>query len=76
MAPSGLSLPVLVRHLAEVERGWFRNVMGGETQAAACAGTRPGSGRLRPGRCRGGSGRRVRPARESAAGRPGRPARG
>ncbi|MFJ9343398.1 DinB family protein [Streptomyces sp. NPDC101733] len=30
VAPSGLSLLGLVRHLAEVERGWFRNVMGGE----------------------------------------------
>ncbi|AKL70865.1 DinB family protein (plasmid) [Streptomyces goshikiensis] len=28
--PSGLSLLGLVRHLAEVERGWFRNVLGGE----------------------------------------------
>ncbi|WP_370409624.1 DinB family protein [Streptomyces fradiae] len=30
IAPSGLSLLGLVRHAAEVERGWFRNVMGGE----------------------------------------------
>ncbi|MFG2986945.1 DinB family protein [Streptomyces sp. NPDC048258] len=30
VAPSGLSLLGLVRHLAEVERGWFRNVLGGE----------------------------------------------
>lgn len=30
VAPSGLSLLGLVRHLAEVERGWFRNVVGGE----------------------------------------------
>ncbi|UQX05309.1 DinB family protein [Streptomyces sp. RerS4] len=28
--PSGLTLLGLVRHLAEVERGWFRNVLGGE----------------------------------------------
>ncbi|EFL20039.1 DinB family protein [Streptomyces sp. C] len=28
--PSGLSLLGLVRHLAEVERGWFRNVLNGE----------------------------------------------
>ncbi|MFJ3883291.1 DinB family protein [Streptomyces sp. NPDC090077] len=28
--PSGLSLLGLVRHLAEVERGWFRNVVNGE----------------------------------------------
>ncbi|THA33043.1 DinB family protein [Streptomyces sp. A1547] len=30
VAPSGLSLLGLVRHLAEVERGWFRNVLNGE----------------------------------------------
>ncbi|MFG2622117.1 DinB family protein [Streptomyces sp. NPDC048507] len=30
VTPSGLSLLGLVRHLAEVERGWFRNVVGGE----------------------------------------------
>ncbi|MGW6690352.1 DinB family protein [Streptomyces sp. NPDC054961] len=30
VVPSGLSLLGLVRHLAEVERGWFRNVVGGE----------------------------------------------
>ena len=30
IAPSGLSLLGLVRHAAEVERGWFRNVMDGE----------------------------------------------
>ncbi|KJS53786.1 Mini-circle protein [Streptomyces rubellomurinus subsp. indigoferus] len=30
LAPSGLSLLGLVRHLAEVERGWFRNVLAGE----------------------------------------------
>ncbi|MFJ3583097.1 DinB family protein [Streptomyces sp. NPDC090127] len=30
VAPSGLSLVGLVRHAAEVERGWFRNVMNGE----------------------------------------------
>ncbi|MGW0393804.1 DinB family protein [Streptomyces sp. NPDC003042] len=30
VAPSGLTLLGLVRHLAEVERGWFRNVVGGE----------------------------------------------
>ncbi|MET9377429.1 DinB family protein [Streptomyces sp. NPDC002992] len=28
--PSGLSLVGLVRHAAEVERGWFRNVVNGE----------------------------------------------
>ncbi|MEU8759032.1 DinB family protein [Streptomyces sp. NPDC048659] len=31
VAPSGLSLLGLVRHAAEVERGWFRNVVNGET---------------------------------------------
>ncbi|MFJ4190249.1 DinB family protein [Kitasatospora sp. NPDC089509] len=30
LAPSGLSLLGLVRHLAEVERSWFRNVLNGE----------------------------------------------
>nr|BFD94650.1 DinB family protein [Kitasatospora sp. Xyl93] len=30
LEPSGLSLLGLVRHLAEVERGWFRNVLNGE----------------------------------------------
>jgi uncharacterized damage-inducible protein DinB len=29
--PSTLSLLGLVRHMAEVERGWFRNVMAGES---------------------------------------------
>ncbi|MFD7977364.1 DinB family protein [Streptomyces sp. NPDC059071] len=29
-APSGLSLLGLVRHAAEVERGWFRNIVNGE----------------------------------------------
>jgi uncharacterized damage-inducible protein DinB len=30
LAPSGLSLLGLVRHLAEVERGWFRNALADE----------------------------------------------
>lgn len=30
LEPSGLSLLGLVRHLAEVERSWFRNVLDGE----------------------------------------------
>ncbi|MEU8919796.1 DinB family protein [Kitasatospora sp. NPDC048545] len=30
LEPSALSLLGLVRHLAEVERGWFRNVLDGE----------------------------------------------
>ncbi|MFF9064057.1 DinB family protein [Streptomyces sp. NPDC014891] len=30
IAPSGLSLLGLVRHAADVERGWFRNVLNGE----------------------------------------------
>lgn len=32
--PSSLSLLGLVRHLTEVERGWFRRRVGGETAAA------------------------------------------
>lgn len=32
-APSELSLLGLLRHMAEVERSWFRNVMGGDTVA-------------------------------------------
>ncbi|MFG2872375.1 DinB family protein [Streptomyces sp. NPDC048338] len=31
IAPSGLSLLGLVRHAAEIERGWFRDVLGGES---------------------------------------------
>ncbi|MEV6669319.1 DinB family protein [Streptomyces sp. NPDC051162] len=31
--PSPLSLMGLVRHMAEVERGWFRRVLGGERSA-------------------------------------------
>ncbi|MEV7187559.1 DinB family protein [Kitasatospora sp. NPDC093102] len=30
LEPSGLSLLGLVRHLAEVERSWFRNILNGE----------------------------------------------
>ena len=30
VAPSGMSLLGLVRHLADVERSWFRNVLNGE----------------------------------------------
>ena len=30
MAPSTLTLLGLVRHMAEVERHWFRNIFGGE----------------------------------------------
>ena len=33
--PSNLSLLGLVRHLADVERGWFRRGIGGETSEAA-----------------------------------------
>jgi uncharacterized damage-inducible protein DinB len=33
--PSNLSLLGLVRHLADVERGWFRRGIGGETSATA-----------------------------------------
>ncbi|MFI6844089.1 DinB family protein [Kitasatospora sp. NBC_00085] len=32
LQPSGLSLLGLVRHLAEVERGWFRNTFNNEAQ--------------------------------------------
>lgn len=35
--PSALSLLGLVRHLAEVERNWFRPVLGGEPMAAIFA---------------------------------------
>ncbi|MGW4898377.1 DinB family protein [Kitasatospora sp. NPDC004240] len=34
LAPSGLSLLGLVRHLAEVERSWFRDVLAGEGSRA------------------------------------------
>ncbi|MFD3569119.1 DinB family protein [Streptomyces sp. NPDC058671] len=39
--PSGLSLLGLVRHLAEVERGWFRDTLGGERSRSPWAS--PGS---------------------------------
>ncbi|MER7518441.1 DinB family protein [Streptomyces sp. NPDC126499] len=39
--PSGLSLLGLVRHAAEVERGWFRNVINGEDSRSPW--TPPGS---------------------------------
>ena len=35
--PSGLSLLGLVRHMAEVERNWFRPVLGGEEMAGIFA---------------------------------------
>ncbi|MFF5973596.1 DinB family protein [Streptomyces sp. NPDC012769] len=41
VAPSGLSLLGLVRHAAEVERGWFRNVINGEDSRSPW--TPPGS---------------------------------
>ena len=47
--PSGLSLLGLVRHLADVERGWFRRGIGGETSTPprrSTTATRTG-GRLR-----------------------------
>ncbi|MFF9198218.1 DinB family protein [Streptomyces sp. NPDC014779] len=40
-APSGLSLLGLVRHAAEVERTWFRSIMGGEESRSPW--TRPGA---------------------------------
>ncbi|MCM1946981.1 DinB family protein [Streptomyces sp. G2] len=41
VAPSALSLLGLVRHAAEVERGWFRNVLAGEDSRSPW--TPPGS---------------------------------
>lgn len=41
VAPSELSLVGLVRHAAEVERGWFRNVINGENSRSPW--TPPGS---------------------------------
>ncbi|MER5308691.1 DinB family protein [Streptomyces sp. NPDC002773] len=41
ISPSGLSLLGLVRHAAEVERGWFRNTLGGERSRSPW--TPPGS---------------------------------
>lgn len=40
--PSGLSLLGLVRHMAEVERGWFRNTLNGEGSKAHWPGGKPG----------------------------------
>jgi len=40
--PSALSLLGLVRHAAEVERSWFRNVLGGQATTARWPGPRPG----------------------------------
>lgn len=40
--PSGLSLLGLVRHMAEVERGWFRNTLNGEAGQAHWPGGKPG----------------------------------
>ncbi|MEU1981584.1 DinB family protein [Nocardia sp. NPDC019395] len=40
--PSGLSLHGLVRHMSEVERGWFRNAAAGQRLAYLyCAATNP-----------------------------------
>ncbi|MFI1446973.1 DUF664 domain-containing protein [Streptomyces virginiae] len=63
VAPSGLTLLGLVRHLAEVERGWFRNVLAGEDVRGYFPRTRRGSGpsstsRTRTWPSRSGSGRR------------------
>ncbi|MFD5322803.1 DinB family protein [Streptomyces sp. NPDC127092] len=41
IAPSGLSLLGLVRHAAEVERGWFRDIVNGESTQSRW--TPPGS---------------------------------
>ncbi|AUG80964.1 hypothetical protein CFP65_6302 [Kitasatospora sp. MMS16-BH015] len=43
VAPSGLSLLGLVRHLAEVERSAFRNVIAGASAPAHWPGPEPGS---------------------------------
>ncbi|MBW5426241.1 DUF664 domain-containing protein, partial [Streptomyces sp. BG9H] len=40
--PSDMSLLGLVRHLAEVERSWFRNVLNGEALKANWRGRLPG----------------------------------
>ncbi|MGV9880531.1 DinB family protein [Streptomyces sp. NPDC003006] len=40
--PSDMSLLGLVRHLAEVERSWFSNVLNGEATAAHWTGRLPG----------------------------------
>ncbi len=40
--PSALSLLGLVRHMAEVERSWFRNVVNGESARAHWPGQEPG----------------------------------
>ncbi|MFD6956798.1 DinB family protein, partial [Streptomyces venezuelae] len=40
--PSDMSLLGLVRHLAEVERSWFRNVLNGEAAKAHWQGRVPG----------------------------------
>ncbi|WP_455358713.1 DinB family protein [Streptomyces sp. SYSU K21746] len=42
VSPSGLSLLGLIRHMAEVERGWFRNVLNDERARAHWPGGRPG----------------------------------
>ena len=61
--PSTMSLLGLVRHMAEVERGWFRRRMAGARRAQALP-DRGGPGRRlrrrgrRPGRRRGGAGAR------------------
>ena len=39
--PSNLSLLGLVRHMTEVERGWFRDVVGGDTEPFYCTQERP-----------------------------------
>lgn len=42
VAPSTLSLMGLVRHMAEVERSWYRRVLAAETRARSTTPTRPG----------------------------------
>ncbi|MDI3418340.1 DinB family protein [Streptomyces luteolus] len=40
--PSALTLLGLVRHAAEVERSWFRNVLAGQSTTTRWPGARPG----------------------------------
>ncbi|KPI11181.1 protein of unknown function DUF664 [Actinobacteria bacterium OK074] len=48
VAPSDLSLLGLVRHMAEVERGWFRKVLAGEDVGAIYCTDEDGDGDFHP----------------------------
>lgn len=71
VAPSGLSLLGLVRHLAEVERSWFRNVLNDEdvrgyfpkNEAGESGRTSTSRTRTRPSRSRSGRRRARAPGR-------------